>query len=42
MFAPFSFPITLEQADIWEAADRYLDDACAPLDRCDDCFSLMA
>jgi pimeloyl-ACP methyl ester carboxylesterase len=28
-FTPFSFPITLEQADIWEAADRYLDDACA-------------
>lgn len=28
-FTPFSFPITLEEADIWEAADRYLDDACA-------------
>src|SRR6185503_7257316 len=28
-FTPFAFPITLEQADIWEAADRYLDDACA-------------
>ncbi|MGE5221767.1 MAG: alpha/beta hydrolase [Omnitrophica WOR_2 bacterium] len=28
-FTPFAFPITLEQADAWEAADRYLDDACA-------------
>ena len=28
-FTPFAFPITLEQADVWEAADRYLDDACA-------------
>jgi pimeloyl-ACP methyl ester carboxylesterase len=28
-FTPFAFPITLEEADIWEAADRYLDEACA-------------
>jgi pimeloyl-ACP methyl ester carboxylesterase len=28
-FTPFSFPITLEEAEIWEAADRYLDEACA-------------
>ena len=28
-FTPFSFPITLEEAAIWETADRYLDDACA-------------
>jgi pimeloyl-ACP methyl ester carboxylesterase len=28
-FTPFSFPITPEEEDIWEAADRYLDDACA-------------
>jgi len=28
-FTPFSFPITQEEADIWEAADRYLDAACA-------------
>ena len=28
-FTPFSFPITLEEAAIWEAADRYLDNACA-------------
>ena len=28
-FTPFAFPITLEQAELWEAADRYLDDACA-------------
>jgi pimeloyl-ACP methyl ester carboxylesterase len=28
-FTPFSFPITLEQAAQWEAADRYLDEACA-------------
>jgi pimeloyl-ACP methyl ester carboxylesterase len=28
-FTPFAFPITLEEAEIWEAADRYLDDACA-------------
>ena len=28
-FTPFSFPITLEEADEWEAADRYLDEACA-------------
>ena len=28
-FTPFSFPITLEEAALWETADRYLDDACA-------------
>ena len=28
-FTPFSFPITLEEAAVWEAADRYLDNACA-------------
>lgn len=28
-FTPFAFPITLEQAELWEAADRYVDDACA-------------
>lgn len=28
-FTPFSFPLTPEQAAIWEAADRYVDDACA-------------
>lgn len=28
-FTPFSFPITPEEADVWETADRYLDDACA-------------
>ena len=28
-FTPFAFPITLEQAELWEAADRYLNDACA-------------
>ena len=28
-FTPFSFPITPEEADQWEAADRYLDAACA-------------
>jgi len=28
-FTPFSFPITLEEADQWEVADRYLDAACA-------------
>jgi len=28
-FTPFSFPITPEEETVWEAADRYLDDACA-------------
>jgi pimeloyl-ACP methyl ester carboxylesterase len=28
-FTPFSFPITLEEEEAWEIADRYLDDACA-------------
>lgn len=28
-FTPFSFPITAEEDALWEAADRYLDDACA-------------
>lgn len=28
-FTPFSFPITPEEAELWEAADRFLDDACA-------------
>jgi len=28
-FTPFSFPITLDQAAIWETADLYLDSACA-------------
>ncbi len=28
-FTPFAFPITLEEAAQWEAADRYLDNACA-------------
>lgn len=28
-FTPFSFPITLEEAAVWETADRYLDTACA-------------
>jgi pimeloyl-ACP methyl ester carboxylesterase len=28
-FTPFAFPITPEEEDQWEAADRYLDDACA-------------
>ncbi len=27
-FTDFAFPITLEQADQWEAADRFLDSAC--------------
>lgn len=27
-FTPFSFPITPEEAEIWEAADRYLVEAC--------------
>jgi len=27
-FTPFSFPITPEEEAIWEAADRYLDNAC--------------
>ncbi len=27
-FTRFSFPITLEEADIWEDADLYLDNAC--------------
>ncbi len=26
---PFAFPITLEQAAVWENADLFLDDACA-------------
>jgi pimeloyl-ACP methyl ester carboxylesterase len=28
-FTPFAFPITLEEEAIWQAADRYLVDACA-------------
>jgi pimeloyl-ACP methyl ester carboxylesterase len=27
-FTPFSFPITLDQAAVWETADRFLDAAC--------------
>lgn len=28
-FTTFAFPMTMEEADAWEQADRYVDDACA-------------
>lgn len=29
VFTPFSFPVSLEEREVWDAADVYLTDACA-------------